>query len=586
MRKKKDAKRRIPSVVALSLVISILMIMISTIANAAGITLAEAVPGQAEDVLEEDTLEMDSETVEESEIGSAARELLMEEIPEDSTVEAADMKEEPTDMEEELVDTDGADSETYTEEAVSNDAEPDMAEEDVEIIEAEPDADDMEGIAEEALTGEESDTVAGGTKPPSRGWKISGNAVEDEEVFGPESDTLLMDANSGSKAGIIESTDEGESVHAKIDISDITGEIAEPPEITSQASALATEKQWYEYIYYSDKPVGFYYVSDQMRVVFYDPYDYSDSLVMEINDTLTDWSSNNSMSVSYTTGNSLSSTAEKSTETTSTVERANGQDISETTTGPSTVETTVEGRVNTYNWSKSGDTSSSTHEEIDDDTWTVTEEILGEIGSTTTIGISEGIVATEEISTKGGINISNTNNFGLVKTDSTTTTTQLEEDYSHGYTEDNTKTIERSSESYSRVTSTIADRLSNVTGVSASNAITISSDNSTTITKTYDAGYFNSDGVPLQWKIIKYTVMMPMMYQVEFLVDGEWIINDYSYCLLTTIQGTCRAWLENNTAYYEHWGTGEKVTWDEFWSQFFTKEELVQAYQNRLYPDR
>ena len=99
-------------------------------------------------------------------------------------------------------------------------------------------------------------------------------------------------------------------------------------------------------------------------------------------------------------------------------------------------------------------------------------------------------------------------------------------------------------------------------------------------------GYFNSDGVPLQWKIIKYTVMMPMMYQVEFLIDDEWVINDYNYCLLTTIQGTCRAWLENNTAYYEHWGTGEKVTWDEFWSQFFTKEELVQAYQNRLYPDR
>ena len=155
-----------------------------------------------------------------------------------------------------------------------------------------------------------------------------------------------------------------------------------------------------------------------------------------------------------------------------------------------------------------------------------------------------------------------------------------------GYTEDHTTTTSVTTSDDTVVSSIIADRITKAVGGSTSISVAMSTNDSVTITKTYDAGYFNSSGAPLQWKIVKYTVMMPMMYQVEYLIDGEWIYSDTGYCLLKTIQGTCRAWLENNTAYYEHWGTGEKVTWDEFWSQFFTKEELVQAYQNRLYPDR
>ena len=89
----------------------------------------------------------------------------------------------------------------------------------------------------------------------------------------------------------------------------------------------------------------------------------------------------------------------------------------------------------------------------------------------------------------------------------------------------------------------------------------------------------------MQWKIIKYTVKMPMKYQTEYLVDNEWVFGDYNYCLLTTIQGTTRAWMQNSVVYYEHWGTGEAVTWDEFWNQFFTEERLIAAYRNRLYPD-
>lgn len=79
---------------------------------------------------------------------------------------------------------------------------------------------------------------------------------------------------------------------------------------------------------------------------------------------------------------------------------------------------------------------------------------------------------------------------------------------------------------------------------------------------------------------------MPMYFQAEYLVDGEWIYGEGNYCTINTIQGTCRAWLENNVAYYEHWGTGQPVTWDEFWGQFFTEESLIAAYKNKLYPDR
>ena len=109
------------------------------------------------------------------------------------------------------------------------------------------------------------------------------------------------------------------STHKKIDITDVTGEIVEAPLLTSAASSVAKEKAWYEYVYYSDKPVAYSYLSDTARISFFDPYDYADALIMEVDDTITDWSSNNSMQVSYTTGNSLTDTQGNTTETVSTV---------------------------------------------------------------------------------------------------------------------------------------------------------------------------------------------------------------------------------------------------------------------------
>lgn len=396
--------------------------------------------------------------------------------------------------------------------------------------------------------------------------------------------TIILASNMSSVMAKDDTSGKLTNTYKKIDLSEVTGEIVAPPLLSSAASAIAKEKAWYEYVYYSDTPVAVYYLSDSVRVSFYDPYDYADALIMEVDDSITDWSSNNSMTVSYTTGSSLSNTNGSSTDTSTSVQIAQGQDISETDTNASTVTTTVEGKVNTYNYSK----SSKEHSETDDETWTVSEEILGEV----TVSAGAGVkgLAEMETSTKGGINVTNTNNFGLVKNWS-----WKDEDYSYGgdsfsdynrgYTVDDTTTRSISDAGYSKTTSTIADRFSRATGMSSSTSISFSTNDSTTVSKTYDAGYFNDKGAPLQWKIIKYTVKMPMKYRVECLVDGDWIFMENDYCTLNTIQGTCRAYMSNNVAYYEHWGTGEPVVWEQFWGQFFTESSLIAAYKNRLYPD-
>lgn len=366
---------------------------------------------------------------------------------------------------------------------------------------------------------------------------------------------------------------ETQSVHNNVDITAITGEVVEPPMLTSAASSVAKEKQWYEYVYYSEEPVAYYYVSDTARVAFYDPYDYSSSLIMEVDDSITDWSSNNSMQVSYTTGNSLTDTSGKSTDTVTTT-HFGYEDTTETTTGESTVTTKVNNQTDSYNTSKT--------ETISDDntiSWGINESVQGTEEA--------GLAFIAEGSLSVGISSSQAWKTGTVKNTTTVEGDKTDQDGGTrtGYTKSNNTTTVTTGPQTTIITNRIADRTSKATGYTTNSSVSLSTDNSTTITKTYDAGYFNASGAPLQWKIVKYTVKMPMYYQVEYLIDGEWIFGDSNYCTINTIQGTCRAWLQNNVAYYEHWGTGEPVTWDEFWSQFFTEEKLIDAYKNKLYPD-
>lgn len=398
---------------------------------------------------------------------------------------------------------------------------------------------------------------------------------------------MVMTSGIASAAGVsvLTATPAGQSIHGKINMSEITGEIAEPPQLTSAASAVAKEKQWYEYVYYSPNPVAHFYVTDTTRLSFYDPYDYADALVMEVNDTITDWSSMNSLQVSYTTGNSITDTVGTSSETSTSVQLGYS-DTETTTTGPSTVTTTVDNRTNSYNTSKT-----VTTEEDNTVTWGLDEHV--ETSNTTTVNVGakiEGIVeagGSNSTSISGSVGGSQSWVSGEKISTTEVISTENDEDGKPitGYTKSHDVTTVETGEQVTKVVNTIADRTTNATGYTTNSSITLSTNNSTTITKTYDAAYFNASGAPLQWKIIQYTVKMPMKYQVEYLVDGEWVFGEYNYCLLTTIQGTCRSWLQNSVAYYEHWGDGSPVTWNEFWNQFYTPESLTQAYQNRLYPE-
>ncbi len=110
-----------------------------------------------------------------------------------------------------------------------------------------------------------------------------------------------------------------------------------------------------------------------------------------------------------------------------------------------------------------------------------------------------------------------------------------------------------------------------------------SDDSSASKNVTYNALYFNSNGTPYRWRVVKYTVYLPLYCEAQTLVNGEWVVTDASYCLLTTVQGTCREWI-NNVAYVEDWRTGEAVQVENFWKEFFSKDALISAYKNQMIP--
>ena len=146
-------------------------------------------------------------------------------------------------------------------------------------------------------------------------------------------------------------------------------------------------------------------------------------------------------------------------------------------------------------------------------------------------------------------------------------------------------TAEDNTESETTGWEMLSARVTKTIGSSSSTSNSWSETESTTISRTYAATHFASDGVtPLPWAIVHYSVQMPMKccYQIKY--SGEWVTVSTIYCLLTTVQGTCRAWMQNGQVYYEDWGSGEPVVATDFWSQFTTKENLIKAYNEKLYP--
>ena len=327
------------------------------------------------------------------------------------------------------------------------------------------------------------------------------------------------------------------SKYQKIDINSITGEGENPPEISGAASAAAAEKAWYEYITYSSQAVASFRIDDDRRLLFYDPFDYSNAMIMDVIGEENDWSSANSLEISYTTGNTISKGKESTSETQTSVEVAEGKDVNFSYSKGMSLAVTK-------GWSQTHSNSN-----------TIT------LGSETKL---EGKIAGFGAEFTASGSYSNESSFSVSEDNSFTSEDSLSE--THGWTE-------------------VANRVTKATGSSSSTNTSWSTDDSKTVTQVYNAAYFNAAGSPLQWKVVQYTVYMPMKYELQCKIDGEWVTTDYAYCMLTTMQGTCRAYMKNTQAYIEHWGTGEAVLWDDFWDGFFTEESLLAAYKNKLYPD-
>ena len=112
---------------------------------------------------------------------------------------------------------------------------------------------------------------------------------------------------------------------------------------------------------------------------------------------------------------------------------------------------------------------------------------------------------------------------------------------------------------------------------------TNSDDSSASKTVTYNALYFNSNGTPYRWRIVKYTVYLPLYCECQIFKNGEWIVVETNYCLLTTVEGTCREWI-NEVAYVEDWRTGEPMQVENFWKEYYSTYDLLDAYINQLIP--
>lgn len=318
------------------------------------------------------------------------------------------------------------------------------------------------------------------------------------------------------------------SKYEKVSTNSITTHGGDPAELSVSAASQYFEKEWYEYITYNEKPVSSYRIDDNSRIIFYDPYDYMSSMIMDVTYDDSGWGTANSISVSHTFSKTFSyGDTEGSTSSTATQKQ--------------------DGRDETHSDVKNSGKNTTEYNHY-------TASIGSEIGTKEELN---GGVLKVELDAKISANATTYGGKDTVTTNSNSTTA--------GW-------------------STVADRITTTTGSSSSTNRNWSSTESTTITKNYNAAYFNSSGSPLSWTIAYYEVKMPMKYTVQYRLNNEWVSTDTGYCVLTTIQGACRAWRENTVTYYEHWGTGEPVADTEFWGQFFTKEQLLNAYQNKLYP--
>ena len=308
--------------------------------------------------------------------------------------------------------------------------------------------------------------------------------------------------------------------------------------------------------------VATYKIDEKTRIKFYDPYDYMSSMVMNVTyDDSIGWSTANSVTITHEFSKTFSTDTCETVETSSEVEKAVGQD--------KTVEV--------------GQTvGESLSVEIHKD-FSIGAEIGSETGVETSVETTAGVTAVTEVE-EFGITVGAEVSAGVTTGVSTSMSSNISA--SETYTEGTSSGVNNEySDSVTEGWTTVADRITSSTGSSSSTTKGWSNTETTSISRTFEAAYFNSEGAPLLWTIAYYEVKMPMKAELQYKIGGKWVTVDTDHVLLTTLSGSCRAWQENTNVYYENWANGEPVTDADFWSNFFTEEELKSAYQNKLYPD-
>lgn len=370
--------------------------------------------------------------------------------------------------------------------------------------------------------------------------------------------------------------------YASLDINSLTGMGQEPEDISISAGAEYLEKAWYEYVTYSDKAVCSYRVNDDYRLLFYDPYTYTNAMVMDVqfDASTSEFDTMSSYAVSKTTNKTITACV-SSTDTYTSATQTSGKDVTHTdvTNGGST-KTTYNHGVSTETQGKVTNGTEYDYERKDYTTSSILENT--QVSTASAFG---GTDVFKETITIGGYTNETTNYNTAWLTDTVTNTTTYSDDYKTTTTYSGDSTVEDNTTSTTDGWTELSARVTKTLGSSNSTSNSWSESESVTVTKTYAATHFASDGVtPLPWAIVHYEVQMPMKCVLQVKYSGEWVSVSTEYCLLTTVKGTCRAWMQNGQVYYEDWGSGEPVVAEDFWAQFMTKEQLMNAYSNKLYP--
>lgn len=374
-----------------------------------------------------------------------------------------------------------------------------------------------------------------------------------------------------------------ETKYASPDINTLTGDGEEPEEISVSAGATYQEKAWYEYVTYSDHAVSSYRLDDDSRLLFYDPYTYTNSMVMDVQSdaTTTEFDTMSEYSIASTKTKTISTCVESTYTNTSSVQTSGKDEYGNTVKNTGSTKTIYNHSIDEETFgTKTNETtyeytpvSNITHD------WTVSETITAK--TSTDIGLPKMTV-------EAGLDVSRSDTFNERMewlTDKSKDTTIYSDDYKTSTKYVGNDTIDYNTESKTEGWEKLSARVTKTLGSSSSTSNSWSESESTTVTKKYAATHFASDGVtPLPWGIVHYSVQMPMKCSYQVKYSGEWVTITTVYCLLTTVQGTCRAWMQNGQVYYEDWGNGEPVVATDFWSQFMTKDQLMKAYTDKLYP--